>query len=35
VVGRLTGPEISIKVPAISDGWDFDYEDGFTDDLWL
>jgi hypothetical protein len=28
-------PEISIQVSAISDGWDFDYEDGFPDDLWL
>jgi hypothetical protein len=28
-------PEISIKVSEISDGWDFDYGDGFTDALWL
>ena len=33
--GASYGPEISIKVSAISDVCDFDYEDGFTDDLWL
>lgn len=33
--GASYRPEISIKVFAISDVCDFDYEDGFTDDLWL